>query len=194
MSKGKFVDITGKKFGRLTVIKRVENYISPKYNRQTSQWLCKCSCGNEKTLLITNLNNGTVKSCGCLLKERTHGGNLNPNRKEQYAKYVYRDYKRNAKDRGIKFNIPFLEFSLLIYENCFYCNSFPTSKCHHKGVKKDNIKHNGIDRIDPDKGYFSDNIVTCCSDCNYAKKNMNIKEFFEFIKKIYLNLKLKNKI
>lgn len=56
---GKFIDLTGKRFGRLTVIK----YLCQ------SKWLCKCDCGNEKIVKSGNLKNGHVKSCGCLNKE-----------------------------------------------------------------------------------------------------------------------------
>lgn len=67
-------DFTGQNFGRLTVLKRMVN------NRWShSCWLCRCDCGNEKTILGYNLTNGTTQSCGCLHKERasaaqrTHG-------------------------------------------------------------------------------------------------------------------------
>lgn len=60
---GKFQDLTGQKFGRLKVIKRVENK-----GRQT-MWLCKCDCGNEKIVRGSHLINGYIKSCGCLNKE-----------------------------------------------------------------------------------------------------------------------------
>ena len=67
---GKFVDLTGRKFGRLTVIKRAEDYISPNGSK-APQWLCECECGNEIIVVGGRLTkkNGT-KSCGCLQKER----------------------------------------------------------------------------------------------------------------------------
>ena len=64
---GKLKDYSGEKFGRLTVIKRVENN---KYNQV--RWLCKCDCGNEKIVLANNLRNGETKSCGCLKKEQDY--------------------------------------------------------------------------------------------------------------------------
>lgn len=57
-------DITGKKFGRLTVIKMVERN---KFNQ--IQYLCKCECGNEKIILGSVLRSGHTQSCGCLHKE-----------------------------------------------------------------------------------------------------------------------------
>ena len=38
-------DLTGKKFGRLTVIKRDEDRIQPS-GQHKARWLCKCDCGN----------------------------------------------------------------------------------------------------------------------------------------------------
>ena len=39
-------DLTGLKFGRLTVIERAEDSITKKGNRFT-RWLCICDCGNK---------------------------------------------------------------------------------------------------------------------------------------------------
>jgi hypothetical protein len=55
------------KFGALTVIKRV----GPKAKH--IQWLCRCDCKNEHTVLGHNLRNGSVKSCGCQAHPKTHG-------------------------------------------------------------------------------------------------------------------------
>lgn len=63
---GKFIDLTGQKFGRLTVIKRIENN-----NRREARWLCKCDCGGETETTSAHLNSGHTKSCGCLSKENS---------------------------------------------------------------------------------------------------------------------------
>lgn len=65
---GKFEDLTGQKFGRLTVVRRGEN---TKNNR--AQWWCQCDCGNPNLVLVNagNLKNGRTKSCGCLARELT---------------------------------------------------------------------------------------------------------------------------
>ena len=64
MSKGKFADLTGQKFGRLIVIERAENKGGRVY------WLCKCECGNEKVIRGSHLKSGTTMSCGCLQSEK----------------------------------------------------------------------------------------------------------------------------
>lgn len=55
------------RFGYLTVVKRVEDYVSPKGYR-SMQWLCKCDCGNEVIVLGTNLTKHSTISCGCFRK------------------------------------------------------------------------------------------------------------------------------
>ena len=57
----KFVDLTGKRFGRLTVINRKK---TDDTNR--TYWICKCDCGNTKTVEAYALKTGRTKSCGCL--------------------------------------------------------------------------------------------------------------------------------
>lgn len=57
--------IIGEKFGRLTVIEKL----------QGGQYLCKCDCGNYTVVKTSNLKGGNTKSCGCLQKERTSESN-----------------------------------------------------------------------------------------------------------------------
>lgn len=61
-------DLTGLRFGRLTIIKRADDYISPKGARHV-QWECKCDCGKSVVASSCQLNSGNAKSCGCLRKE-----------------------------------------------------------------------------------------------------------------------------
>lgn len=67
----KRVDLVGQKFGKLTVLKRVENYIKPN-GKQESQWLCECDCKDKTQIIVRGwcLNNKNTQSCGCLQKER----------------------------------------------------------------------------------------------------------------------------
>ena len=58
----KYLDETGKKYGRLTVL-----YATDKRNsKREVYWHCKCDCGNEVDVLGRLLRNGTTQSCGCL--------------------------------------------------------------------------------------------------------------------------------
>ena len=57
-------NLIGKKFGRLTVIELDK---AKSYNRP--YWICKCECGNTKSIYHYSLTSGATKSCGCLNKE-----------------------------------------------------------------------------------------------------------------------------
>lgn len=76
----KLVDLTGKQFDRLTVIKRVPDYIQSN-GRKRTMWLCMCECGNYITVDGEHLKSGATKSCGCLQRE------LTSKRFKRYNKY-----------------------------------------------------------------------------------------------------------
>lgn len=59
----KLIDITGKRYNKLVVVKRVENA-----KGGVPMWECVCDCGNTTVVRGANLKSGAVKSCGCLLK------------------------------------------------------------------------------------------------------------------------------
>lgn len=63
-----FIDLTGQKFGKLTVLKRVDDHITKGGHRFT-MYLCKCDCGNEIKVKGTCLRRGKTRSCGCLKVE-----------------------------------------------------------------------------------------------------------------------------
>ena len=110
---GRFKDLTGQKFGKLTVLERTGTSNSGKV-----LWLCECSCEEHKHIIAStsNLVTGNTKSCGCLVKEsaskvgkanRVHGDTnarlykifqgmkdrcYNPNNKD-YARYGGRGIK-----------------------------------------------------------------------------------------------------
>lgn len=63
----KIIDLIGKKFGKLMVIERANDYISPK-GKHLVKWLCHCECGNNLITNGANLKRGFTRSCGCLPK------------------------------------------------------------------------------------------------------------------------------
>jgi hypothetical protein len=62
----RFQDLTGQKFGLLTVKYRIDDYIKPD-GRRVSKWHCDCDCGGIKDITSDNLKySKTPPSCGCL--------------------------------------------------------------------------------------------------------------------------------
>lgn len=57
-------DLTGRRFGRLVVI-RHSGYVYFTDGKRKSVWHCRCDCGKEIDVRQDNLKSGTTKSCGC---------------------------------------------------------------------------------------------------------------------------------
>jgi hypothetical protein len=72
-------DLSGQKFGRLTVIERGEG-IPRSGGKLITTWVCKCLCGAVKTIRSQELTAGKTSSCGCFRAEKMraektlHGG------------------------------------------------------------------------------------------------------------------------
>lgn len=56
----KKLDLTGQRFGRLTVLRPAENVGT------RTAWLCRCDCGREAVVLTSRLRSGHTRSCGCI--------------------------------------------------------------------------------------------------------------------------------
>lgn len=78
----RLIDLTGKRFGRLTVVNRVG--ATPK---GSAIWACRCDCGSDHRVSSAELRSGGSKSCGCFRRELhfVHGharhGKKTPERK-----------------------------------------------------------------------------------------------------------------
>lgn len=87
---GNLIDLTGQRFGRLTVIDRVG-----KNRHREAVWSCQCDCGNECLVGGYNLRSGHSTSCGCLSVDKARLMN------KSHGKYGSRLYNiwRNMKAR-----------------------------------------------------------------------------------------------
>ena len=75
----KIVDLTGKSFGKTTVISR-----GPNTEESKPTWRCLCSCGNYHNSTSANLKQGKTKSCGCIRSTRT--GNMHRTHSDSNSK------------------------------------------------------------------------------------------------------------
>jgi hypothetical protein len=164
------IHLLGKRFGRLLVI----NQTTRRGKNGGIWWLCKCDCGDEKEVDMTNLINGHVKSCGCLQKESRY-------REDTGLRYVISVYKRNAKTRNLIWKLTQEQVESITKKNCFYCGRPPERESLCSSIK---YIYNGIDRVDSSVGYTENNCVSCCWSCNARKSNFsaeNMKKSLEFL-------------
>lgn len=176
------IDLTNHNFNNLTVLKETGR----KSKSGDIEWLCKCSCGNLTKGYGGNIKNGHKKSCGCL-RSKPYYKHENP--EVSALNSLFTQYQQGAKARNFEFNIDLKTFDYLTQQKCNYCNfegkiyyRYPT-----KYKRKTTILRNGLDRLDSKKGYTLDNIVPCCTNCNYFKSKLTLTEFITHITKIYEN-------
>ncbi len=61
-------DITGKRYGMWTVLRR--DLSGDNKSKRGARWICRCDCGNEKSVLGYALKSGKSTSCGCIGKKK----------------------------------------------------------------------------------------------------------------------------
>jgi hypothetical protein len=182
-------DLTGKRFGKLHVISKIKNY--EKATSKSDYYLCMCDCGNETIVLSASLRNGNTKSCGCLIGKTTNKLKLLYG--EASFNQVYNTYVRDAKKRNLVFELDNNIFKIITQQNCYYCDNKPNQIIKSINYNGEYI-YNGIDRLNNSLGYIVGNIVPCCGICNRAKRTMGEQEFYNWIEKVYSNLKETNRI
>lgn len=139
-------------------------------------------CTNENYVRNYNGGGGVVKYN---LDERAfinYKSKINTNNKNSNRKYK-------------EFNLSLEEYSNLVHDNCFYCGNEPSidntwNKSGKRLTQSNEIYTcNGIDRVDPNKGYYLENCVPCCTTCNRMKSDLDTNTFLLHIKKIISNNK-----
>ncbi|KKK84731.1 hypothetical protein LCGC14_2780380 [marine sediment metagenome] len=148
----RFIDLTGERFGRLIVIKRVQND-----KQGGAQFVCKCICGKEKIVGGSDLRDGNTKSCGCLYNE---GNNYkHGHKKKNQPSKTYQSWqsmiRRCTDSNDIKYSI----YGGRGITVCNRWRKFENFLEDMGEVPKDRQ----IDRIDNNKGY-------CKSNCRWATR------------------------
>ncbi len=75
----------------------------------------------------------------------------------------FSDHVRRAGLRNLAWDLSYDEFVELWGKPCFHCGEA--------------INGIGLDRLDNSKGYAKDNVVPCCSPCNYMRGTQSIEDF-----------------
>lgn len=166
---GRAEDLTGKIFGRWTVLSRTNDKFDGKV-----KWKCRCICGAEKDSVSSrDLKQGKTKSCGCLRDEMKRKGPY----RAKFNRLLH-----SASSRGLRCEITFDDFVCLTLaaKVCEYCgHGLDASEyTQHKGQLG---KGCNLDRKDNSKGYSLENVVPCCPDCNFSRGNRFSYEEFLII-------------
>lgn len=169
-------DLTGKRFGRLTVISITDIKTTKKDIRS---WLCLCDCGTYKAVPGNCLRRGNSKSCGCIRRE---GVSKMAKANVIHGKAYGREYKswQMMKNRCLNpNNIGYERYSKLgVYKG--WINNF---KAFYEHVG-DRPHKTSLDRIDNNKGYYPFNVRWATqSEQNSNRIDSLPKEAQDFIDK-----------
>lgn len=171
-------DLSEKSIGDLLVLKRLGTHKSSK----SVLYQCKCICGNIVELTSKAIQRRKIKNCGCKsIPGKKLTGNLSSLHK------LISSYKANAKKKKLSFSLSENQCVALFNGNCYYCNDKPSRIFKHKKCSGEPLIYNGIDRIFNNKGYDVDNVVSCCTTCNYKKRETDHDKFLEWVSKIFNN-------
>ena len=141
-----FADLTGKRFGRLVVVKRGETINSHTY------WACLCDCGNAHTTRQDALVSGLCKSCGCIYKTTTP---LNATKHGMYKTRLYNTWDSMRGRCNTKTDKAFKHYGGRGIKVCEEWDDF--SRFMEWALNNGYEDHLSIERIDVNGNYCPDN-------------------------------------
>jgi len=177
---GKFKDLSGKKFGKWTVLRRTESSRSGH-----TRFECICECGNVKNVLSTHLIRGNSNHCGCYVLR----GPEHPQWKGhgEISADFWDSIKRGADGRkgrrtAVSFDITIQQAWDLFEAQSRRCAL--TGLALVMGQRHNHLRTASLDRIDNSKGYTIDNVQWLHKDINRMKGTFDEKYFIDMCCKV----------
>ena len=172
------VDLTGKDFGKLKVIKKA-------YKKDYQVfWECECKCGEKVEIPTYSLTKGYTKSCGCLKKRCRQDSPLWKGYGE-ISRQHWNTIKTKAHSRKLDFEIDIeYAWNLFLKQKRKCALSGVIVKFPVKSYKTKKARTASLDRIDNTKGYVKGNVQWLHKDINIMKKTHTQKYFIDICKKI----------
>jgi hypothetical protein len=170
------VNLVGRKFGHLQVIKEFTGKLENDKLESGIKWECRCDCGKKLIVRGRLLLHGDRTNCGCITTSFKGYAEIS-------GTYFNR-VKLAAKKRDLEFNITLPQIWNLFLKQQRRCalsnvELFTDANSLNKEATA------SIDRIDSDKGYTSNNIQWVHKDLNRCKWDFSEEEFLGWVKKIY---------
>ena len=151
-------NLTGLRFGKLTVVKRAEN----KGLDRHAKWICRCDCGGETIVASNDLKKGKIVGCGCFGKNvhsqrmknlrRSHGFSRDANGKTRLFR-IWNDMK------GRCYYSSSPSYKWYGGRGITVCDEWKNDfmAFHDWAISNGYVEDLTLDRIDNDKGYSPEN-------------------------------------
>lgn len=145
----KKIDLVGRKFGEWTVLR----FDEMSYGKKHGRYICKCSCGTERSVIAYSLLNGQSKSCGCEANKGIKGINRKHGMCHSRLFGIWASMRRRCNHDNLKCSKYYHDKGIRVCEE--WNNSFlPFYEWAINNGYSDNLT---IDRIDNNKGYYPEN-------------------------------------
>lgn len=144
---GAFIDLTGQRFGRLTVIERAEN------KGKCVMWKCLCDCGNYTITNSYSLRSCATKSCGCLNSELAKQRKQKHKHCEERIYHIWKNMKQRCSNANFNAYTRYGGRGITVCDE--WLNDF---QAFYDWAMANGYKDGlTIDRINNNKGYSPDN-------------------------------------
>lgn len=173
---GAFIDLTGNKYGKLTVLKRIGT------KNNSPLWKCVCDCNNYKNVTSRDLRSGNTNSCGCLHLDKLINYNHTKKKYNTYDLSGEYGIGYTSKDEEFYFD---LEDYDKIKDYCWMINNKGYVSCSKRKNKKASyiLMHQIImnstnsEDVDHINGIFSrnDNRKSNLRRCTHQKNMCNYR-------------------
>lgn len=163
---GKFIDLTGQKFGKLVFIRK-----TPYYKSGHVLWECLCDCGNTKNVRGNDIRSGKIQSCGCLKKQMVIDKNTSHGLSETREYEIWAGIKKRC------YNPKFKQYKNYGGRGIKVCDKWHGFKGFWEDMQEGYSDNLTIDRINNNGDYEK-------SNCRWAtmKQQMNNKRNNRLIK------------
>lgn len=93
--------------------------------------------------------------------------------------------KAAARARGLSWNLADGDVFRLMTGDCHWCDAPPANvKQLERRAVRAPFPYSGIDRVDNERGYEPDNVVSCCGPCNWMKRHLPVHQFLAHVGRI----------
>lgn len=174
-------DLTGKKYGRLTLLSYEFGNFGAWHTKEKWYWKCRCDCGNICYKTANSLHfHGQIECVQCARRHAKEKRTL-PDQKALWNR-KYGMARKGAIARNYVFELSPEQYKELCLQPCYYCGAPPSPVFG-------GLVANGVDRFDNTKGYIADNCVPCCPRCNEMKMTASYTDWIAQMERILKHCK-----